>query len=179
MGKAFLLVAFSIALITPALAQQQNYGGQRYQTPAAGTRKPGQQPTKVAPKLPPGTKYHRVPGEFDKQALKQKIDIPGIPEYTGKVEYLGGTVFPNSKGGPTYIMNFRCKENSAEVHAWYENSLKMYQWKIITTDPSLIQAQDKDKNFCYILVGANKDGDFKSEIQIEYRVYKAPKKGES
>lgn len=174
MGKAILLVAISFSLVIPALAQQP---GQRYQTPAAGTRKPGENKV-VAPKLPPGTKYHREAGEFDKTPLEKKIDIPGIPEYTGKTQYLGGLVFPNSKGGPTYIMNFRCKEKSADVHAWYENSLKMYQWKIITTDPKLITAEDKEKNFCYILVGDAKEGEFNSEIQIEYRVYKAPKKGE-
>ena len=85
--------------------------------------------------------------------LKEKVNLDGIPDYTGKQRFLNGLVYDHVvKQGPNYVMTFNVKESPEQVKEWYQNVFQMYKWNITHNDPTSLMATDKDFNTCIVQI---------------------------
>jgi hypothetical protein len=100
--------------------------------------------------------------------LKTKVDLPNLPEFTGRAKFLGGIVHPSDRG-ESYVMRFSAKEDAKLVIDWYKNTLNMYKWKIDYTDAQTVTAKMPTAT-CAIIVNdtsLRKNGS-NAEIEINY-----------
>lgn len=108
------------------------------------------------------------PNDWAIEPLKDKVDLPNLPNFTGHAKFIMGTVHPSDKG-PSYVMHFATKEDHKLVLDWYKNTLNMYGWKITFADGQVVTAQLKNAN-CAVSVNdctGRRDGN-NSEIEIDY-----------
>ncbi len=104
---------------------------------------------------------------LEAEDLSTKVDLPNLPEFTGKAKFIGGV--SRKEHGQNYIQHFLAKEDAKLVIDWYLNTLNMYKWKIDYNDLQSITAKTPDST-CSIFVNdisARKTG-YKSEIEINY-----------
>lgn len=108
------------------------------------------------------------PADFQIDPLKDKVELPNLPEFTGHAKFIMGTMHPTDKG-PSYVQHFAAKEDHKLVLDWYKNTLNMYGWKITFADNQVVTAEMKGAN-CAVSVNdctGRKDG-MNSEIEIDY-----------
>jgi hypothetical protein len=108
--------------------------------------------------------------ELEADNLKEPIQLPDLPTFTGqKTKFILGSVH-QAKQGPNYIEKFRAKEEPKQVIEWYKNTLQMYKWKISVAAAEVVQATNKDGSTICVLVsdlGNRKDGD-RTAFEINY-----------
>lgn len=108
------------------------------------------------------------PNDWAIEPMKDKVDLPNLPEFTGHAKFIMGTMHPTDKG-PSYVMHFSAKEDHKLVLDWYKNTLNMYGWKITFADGQVVTAENKNAN-CAVSVNdctGRRDGN-NSEIEIDY-----------
>lgn len=82
--------------------------------------------------------------------LKDKVDLPDLPAFTGKARFVTGTVEQGSKGGPRYSMVFEAEEPQNQVIDWYDNVFRMYKWNNIQKSASSVSATHKEGHFASV-----------------------------
>lgn len=123
----------SILLLTGLAVGQQMSSAQN--TPSSYRQKP----------------YQISPAENHKlDQLKDKVDLPDMPAYTGKAKFVTGTVEQSAKGGPRYSMVFEAEEPQSQVIDWYDNVFRMYKWTGIQKSTSSVSASHKEGHFASI-----------------------------
>ena len=71
-------------------------------------------------------------GEGAWQLLKQPMDLPDLPRYTGAgTQFVEGLMYPNKPGGAAITMIYHAKEVPDVVRDWYGDALASYQWKVL------------------------------------------------
>jgi len=101
--------------------------------------------------------------------LREAVQLPDVPEFTGKLRFILGSVH-QAKTGPNYLMKFHTKEDAKTVIDWYRNTLQMYKWKIMSSDHMTVQASNKDGSTIFVLaneLGAPKNGE-RTQLEINY-----------
>jgi len=104
------------------------------------------------------------------KALKEQPDLPQLPAYSGKSKFQNGTVQSNAEGWTVYTMNILAEEKPEEVRNWYQNAFNMYQWKIPSSAPLTLSAEQKNGNSCYIMVNPIREPVYKSRVKMTYMV---------
>ncbi len=131
--RAWSLLFASILLLSTMAAGQQMSSAQN--TPSAYRQRP----------------YQLNPEENHKlEQLRDKVDLPDLPAYTGKAKFVMGNVEQSAKGGPRYSMVFEAEEPQSQVIEWYDNVFRMYKWKNIDRATSSVSATHKDGHFASI-----------------------------
>ena len=108
-------------------------------------------------------------------ALKQKVQLPNLPEYTGKSRFLNGLVYnniANNKQGPAYVMCFNAKETGDQVRDWWLNSLRAYRWNITFTSHDVVQGTDSNGSTCIIQISGpvyGYDKDDRSSFVVRFQ----------
>jgi len=74
--------------------------------------------------------------------LDRMIDLPDIPNYSGKTEFISGDELEGPKG-VSYRLKFYAKEDADEVGKWYNDALSMYSWKMVDHSPHTCTARSK------------------------------------
>lgn len=155
-NRKWIFLAASIVVLSsmagPQLSNAQN-------TPPAYRQKP----------------YQLNPAENHKlENLKDKVDLPDLPAYTGKSKFISGSVEQGSKGGPRYQMVFETEEPQNQVIDWYENVFRMYKWTDIQKSHSSISATHKDGHFASIatdaLINPGVPSRSRSSFTIQYQM---------
>ncbi|MCC7528003.1 MAG: hypothetical protein IT342_05735 [Candidatus Melainabacteria bacterium] len=82
--------------------------------------------------------------------LRDKVDLPDLPSYTGKAKFVSGTVEQGAKGGPRYSMVFESEEPQSQVIDWYDNVFRMYKWNGIQKSTSSVSANHKEGHYASI-----------------------------
>ena len=99
--------------------------------------------------------YQLNPEENHKlEPLRDKVDLPDLPAYTGKARFVTGTVEQAAKGGPRYAMVFEAEEPQSQVIDWYDNVFRMYKWKSIQKNTSSVSASHKEGHFASVSTDA-------------------------
>lgn len=156
-----LTLALSLALGIQAMAQAQGQkyvtdpnmvNGKRLTTPLTWTEQPG--------------------------VLKEKVDLPDLPEYTGKSKFLHGLsyqTFTNAKEGPAYVMYFSARESELQVRDWWLSSMRTYHWNINYTSKDVVQGTSKSGNTCIVQISGKAAGgapEDQSSFCIRYQLKK-------
>lgn len=87
------------------------------------------------PKDTPGRKFH-----------KEEVQIPGVPHYTGKATYVGGTEFIKGPGKSSYTQVWRAEEEPRVVAEWYRTALKNAGWNVTPSKHNEVLATDQRGN---------------------------------
>lgn len=106
-------------------------------------------PSKTSQGFPSKDKQN-APQQHTIERLKSKVELPDLPDYTGKSKFLDGSVEPAAKGGPRYQMSFDAQEPRSQVLDWYGNVFRMYNWKMTQRTDSSIMARHKDGHKCTV-----------------------------
>ena len=120
--------------------------------------------------------YKRVPGKTYEDigryiALSSPIELPDVPQYTGRLTFVSGLRYPDDPHGSTVLLTYRMHEEMAEVLQWYAESLKSYAWKVQDLKPDTHQVLAlKGRTACTILASACRAPGFRTEITITYKV---------
>ncbi len=116
-----------------------------------------------------GSMQVNQPNDWAIEPLKEKVDLPNLPNFTGHAKFGFGTMHPSDRG-PSYVMHFFAKEDHKLILDWYKNTLNMYGWKITFADGQVVTAETKNAH-CAISVndctGMRNDG-CNSEFEIDY-----------
>ena len=107
-------------------------------------------------------------GNLAAEAMKTKVDLPNLPEFTGHAKFTGGVV-NQGEYGQSYVMRFTAKEDPKLVLDWYKNTLNMYKWKIEYADDQTVAGKLAGAT-CAVVVNdiiSRKNGS-QSEIEINY-----------
>ncbi|MBC7996726.1 MAG: hypothetical protein IAF58_02215 [Leptolyngbya sp.] len=104
--------------------------------------------------------------------LKDKVDLPDLPSYTGKAKFTNGYVESDAKGGPRYSMSFSAQEPEGQILDWYENVFRMYKWKNIKRDEIHVAATHKDGHYASVKTDHmfTKDNRPLTSIQVHYQM---------
>lgn len=131
--RAWGLLLASVFLISTFAAGQISSAQQM--KPSAYSRKP----------------YQLNPEENHKlEQLRDKVDLPDLPSYTGKSKFVSGSVEQSAKGGPRYSMVFEAEEPQSQVIEWYDNVFRMYKWKDIQKSTSSVSAAHKEGHYASV-----------------------------
>jgi len=68
--------------------------------------------------------------ELQSDRLAQMVDLPGVPQYTGRMTFITGTRFPNAKGGASLTLELKALETADQVKDWYAAALQGSGWKL-------------------------------------------------
>lgn len=58
------------------------------------------------------------------------VDLPGVPQYTGRMTFITGTRFPYAKGGASLTLELKALETADQVKDWYSAALQQSGWKL-------------------------------------------------
>lgn len=105
------------------------------------------------------------------QNLTSAPELPDIPPYTGKdFKFKSGTVQPNARGGPVYVVRLDVKEPKNQVIDWYDNVFRMYKWKHEKYD-DYIKARHPQGHICIVSVStALPDSNARTAVTIRYHL---------
>ncbi len=107
--------------------------------------------------------------EYKAQTIKEYVDFPNVPRYTGKFLFLSGFRYPQIRGGEHIGYTLGVNEDSGSVLDWYKTSLGMYAWKVKnTTSTNTVQAV-KDGNTIVVTVQPKRALGYRTELIISYQ----------
>jgi hypothetical protein len=124
-----LVISCSLAVSPSATAQFQQYGSNNQQS-----------------KAPVAT------------PIKDKISLPDIPDYPGRIKLISGNSYPAGAdgGGPSYSLSYLIADPANQVSDWYVNALKSGGWNVKTSSTTgAITATNEKGTMCVISVESN------------------------
>ncbi len=108
--------------------------------------------------------------EFQSQTLKQMVELPEVPQYTGHMSFVTGTLFPNATSGASLTLQLKSTEYCEQIRDWYQASLQQSGWKLdkpMCNDHTV--AAWKNKNLVQIIIRSNAYKNSRSDVIIRYR----------
>ncbi len=112
-------------------------------------------------------------GEAAWRLLKQPMDLPDLPRYSGTgTLFTEGLLYPNKPGGAAVTMTYRAKEAPDVVLGWYEDALKSYQWKVKTTGSGALATVtgQHGSNNVTVNVSPCKDKAYRTDLRISFKL---------
>jgi hypothetical protein len=104
----------------------------------------------------------------DETQLREPIDLPDLPRFTGHAHFDNGKV-RQTVSGQGSLQEFTVQESTNTVFDWYKSVLQMNQWKITNNAPDILTAT-KNKNHCTIGVYRSYDKRWATRLIINYFV---------
>jgi len=110
-------------------------------------------------------------GEGAWQLLKQPMDLPDVPRYSGAgAQFIEGLMYPNKPGGAAISLTYRVKEAPDAVLGWYQDALANYQWKMgQSKDPNMLKGSH-GRNGVTVTVTPTKQKGFRTDLRISYKI---------
>jgi len=102
------------------------------------------------------------------QQLKQPLELPNLPTYSGKARFMRGYTQTTEAGYTTYQMNFLAKEDMGQVKNWYQNTFNIYQWKMQHAGQQNLVAKHDDGHICTIVVNPTVEPGYHTQLNIYY-----------
>jgi len=100
--------------------------------------------------------------------LDRQVEIPNMPSYPGKTQYLNGKVL-EVPGANTYTMSFLAMDPPSRVRDWYIQALSSYDWKqTMHPTPTLVSAMAKDGSGLTVSISETGTAPFKSQVMVMY-----------
>lgn len=132
-----LAISAGAPSVSPCLAQQQRRPQQQQQNPEELRRIRQQESLKIRQ-------------EYKANELREQVELPALPRYTGRQQFVSGEIYPNIKGGPSYIMHFAAQEPAVTVRDWYLAALPAQGWKIFKSNQTGVYANHPEGHNCYV-----------------------------
>ncbi len=106
------------------------------------------------------------------EVLKDKVDLPDLPAYSGKSKFVRGYVEAAAKGGTRYDLTFEAEESQSQILDWYDNVFRMYKWTQIERRDSSVSALHKEGHYAVISTNPirTKEGKAKCYISLHYKL---------
>jgi hypothetical protein len=104
------------------------------------------------------------------QLLKEAPELPQLPSYSGNPKFLRGYMQPTGKGWVVYHVSFLTKEEPTQVKDWYQSTLSMYQWKILSSGSCTLTANHKDGHMCTLLFNPTTKRGYHTQLGVFYSV---------
>lgn len=99
--------------------------------------------------------------------LETEVNLPDVPAFTGEHKFSTGIVFPDTHGGPAYVIRYSTTTKPTDVIAWYRQSLQSYGWKERSGSSYTVRAS-KNKAFMVVNIVSPLPGE-KYSYTILYR----------
>jgi len=105
--------------------------------------------------------------------LKNTIDLPDLPSYSGKSKFVRGYVEAGAKGETRYDMTLEAEESDSQILDWYSNVFRMYKWNQIDRKETSVSALHKDGHYATISTNPTrtKDGKARCFISLHYKLF--------
>lgn len=112
--------------------------------------------------------------EFHSEHLKKPVDLQDMPAYAGKKpQFVGGTLFPNVKGGASVTMQLSVHESPKDVLRWYQDQFAANNW---TPLQNMVGANGlaamKQHNICQVMTLAPSRAGCKCDVLLRFKFYK-------
>ncbi|MBX9685480.1 MAG: hypothetical protein K2X27_02185 [Candidatus Obscuribacterales bacterium] len=122
-GSLLNLLLFSLAFLSPAVADNDSFGANR--------------------------KY--VPARYEVLRSDKPQNIPALPRYQGPAKLLVSLKMPYTPGGVTYNERYVTTDSPERVIQYFQQALSSGNWQSQQCGWS-INARDQNKNFCRVHV---------------------------
>jgi hypothetical protein len=109
----------------------------------------------------------RPPDPVPNKKLDRIIDLPEIPSYSGKTEFISGEELDGAQS-TSYRLRFYAKEEPTEVGKWYVDALSMYSWKLLDHGPTTCTARSKSGSQATVTVNQTLHKGMSSVVTIMY-----------
>lgn len=111
--------------------------------------------------------------EFKTEKLSAAVDLPGVPQYTGRATFLSGLKYPNDTSGMRVGMTLGCREDESEILEWYKNALKLYSWRLINMDPKeRVVTATKDGNTFTVRISPSRQPGYRTLVVLSFKYAK-------
>lgn len=108
--------------------------------------------------------------EYKSEKLSTIIDLPGVPQYTGRATFLSGLRYPNDQSGARIGMTLGCREEQTEILEWYKNALKTYSWNVVSVDPKeKVVVATKDGNTFTVRIAPTNSPGYRTLLVLSYK----------
>ena len=104
--------------------------------------------------------------------VKQPMNLPDLPKYSGKAFFEGGLMYPNKPGGSAISLRYKVKEAPDTVLEWYRDTLKSNQWQVMQTKNQASVRAVRGKNGVVVNVTPSKAPGYQSNLKISYKLAK-------
>jgi len=105
----------------------------------------------------------------DYQAMKEPMQFPDLPNFSGPSKFISGNCSPNQNGVTSCHMLFVTEEAPQAVLDFYKQALAANDWKIQYASIHGISARHKLGHLCNINVNESKTLKTKCRFVIDYR----------
>lgn len=99
--------------------------------------------------------------------LDREVSLPDLPPFTGEHKFSTGVMFPDTHGGPAYVLRYSTTTRPTDVITWYRQALQSYGWKERSGNAYTIRAS-RDKAFMVVNVVSPLPGE-KYSYTVLYR----------
>jgi hypothetical protein len=110
-------------------------------------------------------------GEGAWQVLREPVQLPDFPAYSGKATFNGGLMYPNKRGGPAIGLRYSAREDPESILGWYEDALKSYKWAVNRQRgvvPGSVTAT-KGGSSCVVQAAPSRKPGFGTELYINFK----------
>lgn len=110
-------------------------------------------------------------GEGAWQVLREPVQLPDFPAYSGKATFNGGLMYPNKQGGPAIGLRYSAREDPESILGWYEEALKSYKWAVNRQRgvvPGSVTAT-KGGSSCVVQASPSRKPGFATDLYINFK----------
>ena len=127
-----------------------------------------QSPFKNRPIL--GRSPSHLPDEFKTEKLSGVVDLPEVPQYTGKTVFISGLKYPRDRSGARIVLTLGVQELETDILEWYKSALKSYRWVLAPSGPndSYVSAA-KNNNTFTVQISPSKTPGFRTMMILSYK----------
>jgi len=117
-----------------------------------------------------GRSSQYLPDEFKTEKLTGIVDLPEVPQYTGKAVFISGMRYPKDRSGARIVMTLGVQEFESDVLEWYKSALKSYRWILApsTSTDKLISAAKNNNSFT-IQISPSRTPGFRTMMVLSYK----------
>lgn len=127
-----------------------------------------QNPFKNRPVL--GRSSSHLPDEFKTEKLSGVVELPEVPQYTGKTVFISGLRYPRDRSGARIILTLGVQELESDILEWYKSALKSYRWVLAPSGPNdKYVSAAKNKNTFTVQISPSRTPGFRTMMVLSYK----------
>jgi len=102
--------------------------------------------------------------------VKAPVELPGVPQYTGRAMFIGGYDYPQMTHGRSISLNYAVQEDATTVLSWYRDAMTQANWNVAPGQPDSKDVYcTMGNNLCDIKVGNASRPGYRASISIVYK----------
>jgi len=129
-----------------------------------------QQPNLFRTRPALGRSSTHLPDEFKTEKLSHAVELPEVPQYTGKTVFISGLRYPRDRSGARIVMTLGVQELDSDILEWYKSALKSYRWVLAPSGPNdKYVSAAKNNNTFTVQISPSKTPGFRTMMILSYK----------